>query len=82
MRRLLIFPIYSRQLRRGDISHLAIKRSGGTGQGADKIGHYKIHAVDTGGKKVTIAEDIDGKDVAAHFRDYLAQRIGVATEGG
>jgi len=81
MRRLLVFPVYRRQLQRGDISHLAIKRSGSTGQGADKIEHYKIHAVDTGGSKVTLAEDIDGEDVAMHFRDFLAQRIGVATEG-
>ncbi|MCP4984033.1 MAG: hypothetical protein GY935_26460, partial [Gammaproteobacteria bacterium] len=54
--------------------------SGSTGQGADKIEHFKIHAVDTGGKKVTLAEDIDGEDVAMHFRDYLAQRMGVATK--
>ena len=81
LRRLLVFPVYRRQFQRGDISHLAIKRSGSTGQGADKIEHYKIHAVDTGGAKVTLAEDIDGEDVAKHFRDFLAQRIGVATEG-
>ena len=81
LRRLLVFPVYRRQLQRGDISHLAIKRSGSTGQGADKIEHYKIHAVDSGGGKLTVAEDIDGEDVAKHFRDYLAQRIGVATEG-
>lgn len=81
LRRLLVFPVYRRQLHRGDIFHLAIKRSGSTGQGADKIEHYKIHAVDSGGKKVTLAEDIDGEDVAKHFRDFLAQRIGVATKG-
>ncbi|MCP4877130.1 MAG: DUF3592 domain-containing protein [Gammaproteobacteria bacterium] len=80
LRRLLIFPVYRRQLQQGDISHLAIKRSGSTGQGADKIEHFKIHAVDTGGKKVTLAEDIDGEDVAMHFRDYLAQRIGVVAK--
>ena len=81
LRRLLVFPVYHRRLQRGDISHLAVKRSGSTGQGADKIEHYKIHAVATGGKKVTVAEDIDGEDVAKHFRDYLARRIGVAAEG-
>ena len=81
LRRLLVFPVYRRQLQRGDISHLGIKRSGSTGQGADKIEHYKIHAVETGGGKVILAEDIDGEDVAKHFRDFLAQRIGVATEG-
>jgi hypothetical protein len=82
LRRLLVLPIYRRQFQRGDISHLAIKRSGSTGQGVDKIEHYKIHAIDAGGAKVTLAEDIDGEDVAKHFRDFLAQRIGVATKGG
>ncbi len=80
LRRLLIIPIYSRKLRRGDILHLGIKRSGSTGQGVDKIEHFKIHAQVKQGGKVTIAEDIDGEDVALHFRDYLAQRIGVATK--
>ncbi|MCP4469453.1 MAG: DUF3592 domain-containing protein [Gammaproteobacteria bacterium] len=77
LRSLMFIPIYRRQLRRGDISHLSIKRSGSTGQGVDKIEHFKIRAEDDQGRKVTLAEDIDGEDVAAHFRDYLAQRIGV-----
>jgi len=80
LRRLAVIPVYRRQLQRGDISHLSIKRSGSMGQGVDKIEHYKIHAVDTRGGKVTLAEDIDGEDVAMHFRDFLAQRIGVAAK--
>ena len=80
LRRLLFIPIYRRQLRRDEFSHLSIKRSGSTGQGVDKIEHFKINAQDKQGRKVTLAEDIDGEDVAVHFRDYLAQRIGVATK--
>jgi len=80
LRRLLVIPIYRRQLQRAEISHLSIKRSGSTGQGVDKIEHFKINAHDKQGRKVTLAEDIDGEDVAMHFRDYLAQRIGVATK--
>jgi hypothetical protein len=80
LRRLTVIPIYRRHLQRADISHLSIKRSGSTGQGVDKIEHFKIHAVDTKGGKVTLAEDIDGEDVAMHFRDFLAQRIGVAAK--
>jgi len=78
LRRLLFIPVYWRRLGRQDISHLSIKRSGSTGQGVDKIEHFKIRAEDKQGKKVTLAEDIDGEDVAMHLRDYLAQRIGVA----
>ena len=80
MRRLLFIPVYRRQLQRGDIAHLSIKRSGSTGQGVNKIEHFKIRAEDQQGKQVTIAEDIDGKDVAEHLRDYLAQRIVVAVK--
>jgi len=80
LRRLLFIPIYRRKLNRSDISHLSIKRSGSTGQGVDKIEHFKISAHDKHHKAITIAEDIDGKDVASHFRDYLAQRIGVGVE--
>jgi hypothetical protein len=79
LRRLLFIPVYRRHLGRDDIAHLSIKRSGSTGQGVDKIEHFKISAEDRQGRKVTLAEDIDGEDVATHLRDYLAQRIGVAT---
>lgn len=80
LRRWLFIPVYRRVLQRGDIAHLAIKRSGSTGQGVDKIEHFKIRAEDQRGSKVTLAEDIDGEDVATHFRDYLAQRIGAAVQ--
>jgi hypothetical protein len=80
LRRLLFIPIFRRQLRRDDISHLSIKRSGSTGQGVDKIENFKIRAKDKQGNQVTIAEDIDGEDVAVHLRDYLAQRIVVAVK--
>ena len=80
LRRWLFIPIFRRVLQRDEIAHLAIKRSGSTGQGVDKIEHYKIRAEDRRGRKVTLAEDIDGEDVATHFRDYLAQRIGAAVK--
>jgi hypothetical protein len=75
LRRLLFIPIFYRQLNAGAISHLSIKRSGSTGQGVDKIGHFKLLAHDQKGKAVTLAEDLDGEDVASHFRDYIAQRL-------
>jgi hypothetical protein len=80
LRRLLFIPIYRRHLRRNDISHLSIKRSGSTGQGVGKIEHFKIRAQDKQGGNVTLAEDIDGEEVATHFRDYLAQRMVVAVK--
>lgn len=77
LRRLLLVPVYRRRIKRGAIARLEIKRSGSTGQGVDKVEHFKIHAHLRQGGRVTLAEDIDGEDVALHFRDYLARRIGV-----
>lgn len=78
LRRLLFLPIYRRSLHRNEISHLSIKRSGSTGQGVDKIEHFKLKAHDKNGGTLTLAEDLDGEDVSGHFRDYIAQRLNVA----
>jgi hypothetical protein len=80
MRRLLFIPVFYKRLEAGSISYLSIKRSGSTGQGVDKIEHFKLLANDRWGKSVTIAEDLDGEDVAGHFRDYLAQRLIVGSQ--
>ena len=77
LRRLLFVPIFHRRLRVSDLSHLSIKRSGSTGQGVDKVRHFKVLAHDRRGGRVTLAEDIDGEDVAGHFRDYLARHLNV-----
>lgn len=77
IRRLAFIPVLYRQFAVTDISHLTIKRSGSTGQGVDKTEHFKVLAHDNDRKSMTIAEDLDGEDVAAHFRDYLARRLNV-----
>ena len=77
LRCLLFIPIVQRQLTKSDISYLSIKRTGSTGQGVNMVEHFKVVLHDKARKTVTIAEDIDGKDVAGHFRDYLAQRLNV-----
>jgi hypothetical protein len=75
LRRLLFIPIFYRRLNASDFSSLSIKRSGSTGQGVDKIEHYKLLGHMQQGNPVTLAEDLDGEDVAGHFRDYLALRL-------
>ena len=77
IRRLMLIPVFYRRFAVTDISYLSIKRSGSTGQGVDKIEHFKLLAHDNDGMSVTLAEDLDGGDVAAHFRDYLARRLNV-----
>ena len=80
LRRLLFIPVFFRRLKVTDVSHLSIKSTGSTGQGVKKIKHFKLLAHDRKGGTVTLAEDIDGEDVAGHFCDYLAGRLNV--EGG
>ena len=77
LRRLLVIPVFYRRLNVTDVSYLTIKSTGSTGQGIDKVGHFKVLAHDRNGKKVTLAEDLDGEAVAGHFRDYLAGRLNV-----
>ena len=77
LRRLLFVPIYKRNFGRGEITHLSTNRSGSTGQGIKKIEHFKLKVHDQHGRSATIAENIDGEDIAAHFCDYIAQRLGV-----
>jgi hypothetical protein len=77
LRRLMFIPVYYRRLKVTDIASLSIKQTGSTGQGVKQVRHFKILANDRRGGKVTLAEDIDGKDVAGHFRDYLAGRLNV-----
>ncbi len=76
-RRILFIPVFRRNLERHQISHLFIKKSGSTGQGVGQVEHYKIKLQDKNGRSATVAEDLDGEDVAKHFAEYLAQRIGV-----
>ena len=82
LRRLLFIPVFWRRISVAELSHLSIKRSGSTGQGVDKVEHFKLLAHDRNGKSVTLAEDLDGEDVAAHFRDYLARRLNVESRSG
>jgi len=80
LRRLLFIPVFRRHLSRKDISHLSLKKSGSTGQGVNKIKHFKIKVHDKNGRTATLAEDIDGEDVATHFCDYIAQRLGAPVQ--
>lgn len=75
VRRLLFFPLQSSVVELHEIRDLQIKSSGSTGQGVAKIEHYKIivHTVD--GRKVTVAEDIDDKDLASQFKEFILEKL-------
>lgn len=77
-RRVFIVPVYHTVLRANDVKAFAIKRSGSVGQGADKVENFKIQAVTHMNKTVTVGEDVDGEDLANQFKNFLAQKLGIA----
>ena len=75
LRRLLFIPILSKQIQNSEIRHLSIDRSGSTGQGTEKIEHYKIYVHCSGHNKYIIAEGINGEDLATSLKDDLERRM-------
>lgn len=78
VRRVLFFPVSSKTIPTHTVSNLKLKRSGSTGQGVKQIVHFKIIA-ETGSEGITIAEDINGEDLAGHFKVYLAKSMNLQT---
>jgi hypothetical protein len=64
-----------KKLKSHEITSLNTKKTGSTGQGNDKIEHYKIEANYSLGSSITIAENIDGENLANSFKDFLLKRI-------
>jgi len=75
VRKILFFPVQRRSTTVQSVSRLKIKRSGSTGQGVKKIVHFKIVAECAGAKKITLAEDINGEDLAENFKTFLAKTL-------
>lgn len=76
-RSILFIPVRKRNLPRSAIDRLTVKRSGSRGQGIDKVEQFRILVHGRGGQTMTIAEDIEGEQLAGQFRDYLAGRLGI-----
>ncbi len=75
LRRLFIFPISRTKVSADKVAKMEIKSSGSTGQGINKVKHYKIVLSTIDNKKITVAEDIDGEDLANQFKEFLYQRL-------
>jgi len=75
LRRLFIFPIKYHAIPAGEIKKMEVKSSGSTGQGVKQIKHYKLIAHTQTFKKITIAEDIDGEDLAHQLKDFMCKRL-------
>jgi len=74
-RSLLVIPVLIKKLKSHEITSMNTKKTGSTGQGNNKIVHYKIEANYSQGSSITVAEDIDGEDLANSFKDFLLKRI-------
>jgi hypothetical protein len=72
VRLLLFLPVFWKKVSVSDVRSLDLVRSGSTGSGAHKIVHYKVIARIAGGGRVTLAEDVDGEDLAGHLKDYFS----------
>jgi hypothetical protein len=77
-RRLFIVPIKRHQSATYEVTRLEVKRSGSTGQGSKKVDHFKIFAHTKDENKITVAEDVDGEDLAQAFKDFLQRKLGIA----
>ncbi len=75
LRRLFIFPIKYSLIENHQIDHIEVKSSGSTGQGVKQIKHFKLVVHTKSSKKVTIAEDIDGEDLANQLKAFICKKL-------
>lgn len=75
VRRWFFLPIRIKTIAYEDIQKMEIKSSGSTGEGSSKIEHFKIHAFIQNNKRITVAEGINGKELALQFKDYIYNKI-------
>ena len=75
IRRLFIFPINKASVLAADIKKIEIKSTGSMGEGTKQIKHFKLIAHTKQFKEVTIAEDIDGEDVANQLKAFICKRL-------
>ena len=75
VRRLFIFPIKSDLILSSEVNKIEVKSTGSTGQGASQIKHFKLIAHTKKYKQVTIAEDIDGEDLANQLKQFIFKRL-------
>lgn len=75
IRRLLFFPIKKNLIRGGEINNMEVKSTGSTGSGVHQVKHYQLIAHTANYKKVTIAEDIDGENLANQLKEFICKQL-------
>lgn len=75
IRSLFLLPLFKSQFRAQDLVDLQIKRTGSTGQGVKMVEHFKVFGKTKDYKKITLAEGVNGEDLANQLKEFIAQRI-------
>ena len=75
LRRLFIFPIFYKKIKASDIKIIEVKSTGSTGQGVKQIKHFKLSLKTKTFNTITIAEGIDGEDLANQLKDFIGKRL-------
>ncbi len=78
VRRLLFIPIKRSVASIEEIKDMSVEPTGSTGQGSAKIKHFKIIVHTKDNHKFTVAEDVDGKELAEQFKDYIYDRLNMS----
>ena len=78
-RRLFNVPIKRHRLATYEAVRLGAGRSGSTGRGSRKVAHYKIPADAKDKDRITIAEDVDGEDLAYAYKAFLERKLGISS---
>lgn len=71
----LFIPIKMNFIRGDEIKGIEVKSTGSTGQGVKQIKHYKLMVKTKTFDTVTIAEDIDGEDLAHQLKDFICKKL-------
>ncbi len=77
LRRLLFIPVRYNALGSRDVTQIEVKATGTSGQGVKQIEHFKLLAHGKNGCRFTIAEGIDGQQLAEQLKDFIGKRLGL-----
>lgn len=76
LRKLLFIPVQYRSLSRNELREITIKSSGSTGQGVNRVKHYQLVAHGNNRQQFTIAEGIDGEELAEQLKGFISESLG------
>jgi len=80
-RTVLGLPVMSRVVPRARLTSLRVKRTGSTGSGPARVEQFRVEAVYDRGATTTLAEGIDGADLAQAFAARIGARLGISRAG-